>query len=277
MTEPRDLRQPLIGAPSRTLPTGESRGYVRFAALGDSATHGVGDRADGAWRGWARLLADTVAVHHDVSFCNLAVPGATVADVVAFQLEDAVAHGPHLASLVVGINDALRSTWDAGRVRDELLACADGLTGAGAQLLTVRFHDHSRVFHLPKPLGRPLRRRIDLLNEAYDEVVATYGGIQVDLAACPEIYGRDFWSVDRLHPSELGHRRLACEFARLVNEAGLSFAAPSPTPTVLPPRRAENLRWMLTEGAPWMGRRARDLGPWAARTMLSQARVRFAA
>ena len=71
----------------------------------------------------------------------------------------------------------------------------------------MRFHDHGRVFHLQEPLARPLERRIDSLNEAYD-------GIRVDLAACPDVYRRDFWSVDRLHPSELGHRRLAGEFAR---------------------------------------------------------------
>ena len=276
MTEPRDLPTVAIGAPIRTLPTGAARGYVRFAALGDSATHGIGDRVDGAWRGWARLLADAIGADNDVSFCNLAVPGATVSEVVAHQLDDALAHAPHLASLVVGINDTRRSTWDAGRVRDELLGCADRLTGAGAQLLTVRFHDHGRVFHLPKPLARPLRRRIESLNAAYDEVVARYGGIRVDLAACPDVYQREFWSVDRLHPSELGHRRLAGEFARLIDEAGLSVPAPAPTPNVQAPTRGEDLRWMLTEGAPWMGRRARDLGPWAARTLVTQARVRLA-
>mgnify|MGYP006172950607 CR=1 FL=1 len=35
------------------------------------------------------------------------------------------------------------------------------LAGQGAILLTVRFHDHSRVFGLPRLLARPLQRRID--------------------------------------------------------------------------------------------------------------------
>jgi hypothetical protein len=55
------------------------RDYVRFVALGDSASCGVGDPTPGGWRGWARILADAIAADHHVSFCKLAVPGATVA------------------------------------------------------------------------------------------------------------------------------------------------------------------------------------------------------
>ena len=32
------------------------RDYVRFVALGDSASCGVGDPTPGGWRGWARIL-----------------------------------------------------------------------------------------------------------------------------------------------------------------------------------------------------------------------------
>jgi len=51
-----------------------------------------------------------------------------------------------------------------------------------------------------------MRRRIEVLNIIYDEVHHLYGGLCVDLAAHPGVYDRKFWSVDRLHPSELGHR-----------------------------------------------------------------------
>ncbi|MDT0201799.1 GDSL-type esterase/lipase family protein [Nocardioides sp. AE5] len=107
------------------------RSYVRFAALGDSATHGIGDRVPGGWRGWARLLADAMASGHDVSFCNLAVPGATATDVHQHQLADAVAHQPDIVSLVVGLNDTMRSTWDPPRMRAELLESAEVLHRQG--------------------------------------------------------------------------------------------------------------------------------------------------
>src|SRR6266508_2036516 len=100
----------------------------------------------------------------------------------------------------------------------------------------------------------------------------TYGGIRVDLAACPDVYRREFWSVDRLHPRSSDAAGWLSSSPRLINETGLSFAAPSPTPTVLPATRGQNVRWVLIEGTPWLGRRARDLGPWAARTLVTQAR-----
>jgi len=257
--------------------TGE-RSYVRFAALGDSATHGLGDLVGESWRGWARILADAIGEDHDVSFCNLAIPGATAADVRKNQLADALAHRPQVASLVVGLNDTLRSSWDPERLREDLLHCASELAATGAILLTARFHDHSRVFGLPKLLGRPMARRIDELNAVYDEIHATYGGLRVDLAAHTEVYVRSFWSVDRLHPSELGHRAIAREFAALLNERGLSFTLPSSSScTGEAPSLLRDAQWLLTQGGPWLGRRARDLGSWAARQAVSQVRARVTA
>ena len=111
-----------------------------------------------------------LATAYDVSYCNLAVSGATSTDVLRGQLADAVAHRPDLASLVVGVNDTMRAGWHAGRVREELMTCASALHDAGATLLTARFHDHGAVFGLPGVLRRPLHARIEAVNAVYDEV-----------------------------------------------------------------------------------------------------------
>src|SRR5207247_1404562 len=142
--------------------------YVRFAALGDSVTYGLGDRASERFRGWARLLGEAIACDHHVSLCNVARPGATAADVRREQLTLALDHRPQVASLIVGINDTMRSTWDSAEVRDDLLYAAGRLVDEGALLLTVRFHDHSRVLGLPRWLARPMRQRIEDLNAIYD-------------------------------------------------------------------------------------------------------------
>jgi GDSL-like lipase/acylhydrolase family protein len=173
--------------------------------------------------------------------------------------------------VVVGINDAMRSTFDQGSIRSDLFAVAERLTDAGADLLLVRFHDHGRVFGLPPLLAGPLARRIEAVNLVYDEIHAVFGGTYVDLAAWPEVYTRAAWSVDRLHPSERGHRRLARTFAELLPAAGFggSFPALEPAGGVVPSRSAD-LVWMLTKGLPWVGRRMHDLGPWAARMALAE-------
>ena len=35
-----------------------------------------------------------------------------------------------------------------------------------------------------------------------------------------------------------------------------------------------DLAWLVTEGAPWIGRRAKDLGPWAVRMAWEETRPR---
>jgi lysophospholipase L1-like esterase len=267
----------MVYAPTRRDGAGAAHSYVRFAALGDSVTHGLGDRHSQGYRGWARILCHAMQQEHEVSLCNLAVPGATTFNVRFEQLPQALAHRPHVASLIVGLNDALRSTWDAESVRRDLLHCAERLAAHGVLLLTVRLHDHSRLFHLPGPLARPLRARIAVLNEVYDEIQARFGGIQVDLAAHPGIYDREFWSVDRLHPSELGHRALADEFAALLVERGLGFDGPGLNLDGLSPTRWDELRWIRAEVMPWLGRRTRDLAPSIVTSVLGSARRRTAA
>lgn len=258
-----------------------ARRYLRLVALGDSTTVGVGDpvltpdRRE-ALRGWSRLLAAGLAeAGHDLSYLNLAVSGSTVRDVASRQVADAVAHAPELASLIVGVNDTMRSTWHPDRFAEELLATAGALHDAGATLLTVRFHEHGRVFGLPPALRRPLDARIAAVNAGYDAVVERYGGIRVDLAEEPGVYDRACWSVDRLHPSELGHRMLARAFARRLVDAGYDVVLPQAGPDGgIEPSWRRNLSWVVTEGAPWMGRRARDLGPWAARAAWERALAR---
>jgi lysophospholipase L1-like esterase len=243
--------------------------YLRFAALGDSVTVGVGDPVPGGWRGWSRLLAESLGTSYDVSYCNTAVSGSTVGSVLRDQLADAVDHRPDVASLVVGLNDTMRSSFDPVLLREDLMSCAEALSGAGALLLTARFHDMGAVFGLPGVLRRPLLNRVLAVNAAYDEVHARFGGLRLDLTVHPAARDRAYWSVDRLHPSERGHRALAVAFAELMLRHGFDFDLPSLEPTGPPTRWHEEMAWMVQQGAPWFGRRAKDLGPWAVRLALA--------
>ncbi|WP_337759765.1 SGNH/GDSL hydrolase family protein [Kribbella shirazensis] len=249
---------------------------LHYVALGDSTTVGVGDPMNGSptgWRGWASLLADSLASTHRVTFSNFATSGATVPVVATEQLPRTGDSPIDLASLIVGVNDTLRSTFDAGRIREHLHVCAEQLTARGALLLTVRFHDHGRVFGLPRWLRRPLWQRIEQVNVVFDDLHARFGGIRLDMADYPEVYRRDFWSVDRLHPGERGHRTLARAFADELAVRGLRIDVPPELDCVYrPPSRWADTVWLVKEGAPWVGRRANDLLPWAARMAISQVR-----
>jgi lysophospholipase L1-like esterase len=268
---PEGHRPPTPGAPREPQRQAQAPDYIRFAALGDSASCGVGDPTPDGWRGWAQILSEAIAGDHHVSFCKLAVPGAVVADVRGKQLDDAIAHRPVLASLVVGLNDVLRPTWDPVQIRADLLHSAGALARHGALVLTVRFHDHTRVLGLPGFLARPARLRIEELNEIYDEVHQLYGGLRLDLSADPAIYSRALWQPDRLHPSELGHRRLARQVAELLIEEDLVFPLPSLTCTSPRPTRRERITTLAVDVAPWLGRRFRDFATWAAQGAFDRA------
>jgi lysophospholipase L1-like esterase len=231
-----------------------------FVALGDSITVGMGDPApEGDWRGWARLLAATL---HQPDLHNLATLGAQALDVERLQLPAAQALKPDIASLVVGINDTLRGDFDPQRTGAALARTVEGLRAAGAQVLTMRLPDPGQMFGLPRALARPLARRMRAVNQALDEVALRYGTLHMDVTSDPTAYERRYWSVDRLHPNERGHRLIACRFHSLLAASGYPVGpGPDPEPSSPPPTRLAEFGWMATKGTTWLIRRSRDLVP----------------
>jgi lysophospholipase L1-like esterase len=232
-----------------------------FTALGDSITLGIGDPGPaGGWRGWAALLADSLpggCLH------NLATSGARAADVERIQLPRALELRPDVASVVVGINDTLRPAFDPARIRAALGHVVGSLTAAGAVVLTMRLPDPGQMLGLPGSLARPLARRIHEVNTAVDQVAQQFGTLQFDAARDSQVYDRQMWSVDRLHPSERGHRHIACHFHDELAAHGLPVGArPGPEPLSPPPRRRDEVIWMATKGTAWVVRRCTDLVPY---------------
>jgi S1-C subfamily serine protease/lysophospholipase L1-like esterase len=233
---------------------------TRFAALGDSITLGMGDPVPGGgWRGWAALLGGTLP---QAEVHNLAVSGALAADVERVQLPTAAALRPDLASVVVGINDTLRGDFDPHQTGAAIGRTVAGLREAGAQVLTIRLPDPGQMFGLPGALARPLARRMRAINTVVDEVARRHGTLHLDVARDPATYERRYWSVDRLHPNERGHRFIACRFHALLATSGVAVGpGPDPEPSSPPPTRRDEARWMATKGTAWLVRRSRDLVP----------------
>ncbi len=231
-----------------------------FVALGDSITVGMGDpEPGGGWRGWAALLAGTLP---QPEVRNLARLGALAADVERVQLPAATALRPDMASVVVGINDTLRGDFDPERTGAAVGRTVAALRAAGAQVLTMRLPDPGQMFGLPGALARPLARRMRTVNAAVDEVARQHGTVHLDAARDPATYERRYWSVDRLHPNERGHRLIACRFHALLAASGYPVGpGPDPEPSSPPPTRLAEAGWMATKGTAWLIRRSRDLVP----------------
>ncbi|MDF3302347.1 SGNH/GDSL hydrolase family protein [Streptomyces tropicalis] len=234
---------------------------VRFVALGDSLTEGVGDPAGDGWRGWAALLSGGLAPG-PVEFTNLAVSGAQSGDVGERQLPAALTLRPDLASVVVGVNDTLRRTFDIQAVAARLDRVYAALAGQGAVLLTACLPDPGAMLGLPGALALPLARRQRAVNAVVHALSDRYGAVHLHADAGEWVADRAMWSADRLHPGERGHRRLAVHFHALLAGAGLATGpAPSADPEFPAPTRAASLRWLATAGTGWVARRCTDLLP----------------
>lgn len=239
-----------------------------LVVLGDSTAVGLGDPVPGGrWRGVGPLLADALG---STTLTNLSFTGARMACVRKTQLPQALRARPDAVVLIAGINDTLRSDFDPVRMREDLASVVSELQDSGAVVLLVRYHDHGKVFRLPKALHRALWARIDRLNAVVDAVVGELGAGCLDLDRLPGAYEVASWSVDRLHPSELGHRMLASGFAALLDQRGC--AVPRPVSLVCSggsnPGVAAHVVWLVFKGIPWLWRRGRDLVPYAAGILL---------
>ena len=226
-------------------------------ALGDSFSCGEGVGLDiRPDQTWTSLLC---AAFPRARLVNLSAAGARVRDVRRHQLPAAVAAQPQLATIMVGLNDVIRSGLRAEQISLDMQALVDELRGGGATVLIARWHDPGAVLGLPTGLRRALATRLAWVNDAVDAAVAGalgphavrhsirdldvivgsgprsgqrtdndvkitskwgVGVLTLDLGCVPELTDPGAWAVDGVHPSPAGHRAIALSAARILAANG---------------------------------------------------------
>ncbi|WP_369794445.1 SGNH/GDSL hydrolase family protein [Kutzneria sp. 744] len=250
-----------VQAMSESVPA--RRAVGRLVVLGDSTSVGLGDPLPGGgWRGFGPLLADALG---GCDLTNLSRTGARIGTVRHEQLPMAAALRPDAVVVVAGMNDTMRSDFDPAQLRADLDHMVGKLLDVGAVVVLASYHDHAKVFRLPAPLRRALRRRVDELNGVIRSVVVARGVGCIDLDTLPGAYDLAAWSVDRLHPSELGHRMLATAFAGELELAGCAIETPVSLECAGGAAIAawQHVAWLVLKGIPWLWRRGSDLVPYA--------------
>ncbi|GGQ54159.1 SGNH/GDSL hydrolase family protein [Streptomyces asoensis] len=242
--------------------------YLRYVALGDSQTEGLGDGDDTVGlRGFADRLAEHLAaVDPALRYANLAVRGRTAGQIRTEQLAPALALRPDLATVVAGVNDLLRPRFDVVEVVGQVEEMFAALTRAGTRVVTLTFPDIAKV----APLARPLRSRVFELNAGIRAAAARHAVVVAETGRPAVTTDPRLWTADRLHASPLGHERIAAALARALELPGSDDAWTLP----LPPQRlptagqaaAAELRWAASYLGPWLGRRLRGRSSGDART-----------
>ncbi|MFD8572584.1 SGNH/GDSL hydrolase family protein [Streptomyces sp. NPDC059639] len=231
--------------------------YLRYVALGDSQTEGVGDGDDTTGlRGCADRMAELLAeIDPDVRYANLAVRGRLAGQVRAEQLGPALALQPDLATVVAGVNDLMRPSFDADETAGHLEAMFAALTAAGAKVATVTFPDVGRMI----PVARPLAGRITALNARIRIAADRHDVALAETAHAPVFTDPRLWSADRLHASPIGHARIAAAVADALQLPGSDDSWTRPLPPQPAPARSAvtELRWLASYLGPWLGRRLR--------------------
>jgi lysophospholipase L1-like esterase len=232
--------------------------WRRFVAIGDSFTEGIGDPypslADGH-RGWADRVAEVLAQDlDDFAYANLAVRGKLIAQIVADQIEPAVALKPDLISICAGGYDVIRPRTDPDDIAAQLEDAVARLASTGAAIVLFTGIDTGFT-----PVFRAFRGKVAIYNENVRAIAERHDCIVADQWALKVVQDPRFFDDDRLHYNALGHHEVARMVLRALNVPNdLQAMQPDPLPVrTWRAARTEDIGWAREHLVPWVLRRLR--------------------
>lgn len=248
---PDDHRSPYV-------PNETAHPWRRMVSLGDSFTEGIGDpipgTADGH-RGWADRVAEVLGSQvDDFAYANLAVRGKLIAQIVADQVDPALALSPDLITFSAGGNDVIRPGGDPDAVAEQFEDAVVRLSSTGATLVVF-----TGIDTLFTPVFRGIRGRVAIYNENIRAIADRHDCIVADQWALKEVQDMRFFDDDRLHLNALGHHEIARMVLRTLNVPNdLQPMQPDPLPSLTwRAARANDIVWARQHLVPWVLRRVR--------------------
>jgi lysophospholipase L1-like esterase len=194
-------------------PRRRGRVVSSYVALGDSFTAG---RESIAALRWAdRLAASLRAVNPELAYANLAVDGATSAEVLR-QVPRALAREPDLVTVICGANDILLTSRPDVRGYEERFSAILEQLRDGAPEAAIMTTTAPETWHFMELRPRTKARLVKALaelNAVTRSVAARHAVPCLNVAGHPGLTDPANFSEDGLHPSSQGHERAAQEIA----------------------------------------------------------------
>jgi lysophospholipase L1-like esterase len=216
-----------VAGPAADEPTPARAGRIvnSYAALGDSFTAGR-DSIDA--ERWADLLAAGLRrVNPGLRYENLAVDGATSAEVLDRQVGPALELEPDFITVICGANDVLLATRPdvagyAERIDAILRRLREGAPRAA--LVTATAPEVWQFMGLrPRTEARLIAATTEL-NGVTRAAAERYDVLCLPVAGHPALREPATFSADGLHPSSAGHKTVARQAAIVLHEQfGIEF------------------------------------------------------
>jgi len=226
--------------------------FLRYVALGDSFTEGVGDpdadRPNGL-RGWADRVAEVLAAQDpDFGYANLAIRGRKLPQILEEQIDPALDLRPDLVSIHAGTNDLLRPKVDIDALWQQYDDGIGRLRAAGATVV---------MFTVGDPgvgrLSAPMRGRWAIYNEFVREIADNHEAVLIDMWRWRGVPVGSIVDIDRLHLNAHGHRLVAAMVLDALGVPNDLADAPLPEPPAF--SRRDDLLWAKEWALPWVHRR----------------------
>lgn len=239
---------------------------VTLAIIGDSAASGVGDsNGSGVNLGWSYYLAKSF--QNPLVFINVARPGAQSLEVLESQLPQIQLHNPDICAVIVGGNDLLRNGFDPEQLHRNLRQIAKELAEKNTLVLMILLHDPTKIVPMPRLLADVLDRRVRSVNAVTTAVAREFSAVLLDTRKIVDIYNLSNWHIDRMHPSKIGHQRIALEFRTLISNFEFQITEIE-VDSEIKRSKKHSVLWMLRNGTPWFIKRSVDLLPAALALMI---------
>lgn len=189
-------------------------------ALGDSVTEGIG--ATSTHRSFASVIASYLRHHRkNLQYHNLGKRGAPTRDILANQLDDAIALNPDLVTISAGVNDirVFSTPWQFKKDLRELIDRLEQETHA--EIVINNIPDFSVTPLIPGYSKRIIRFIIRRFNNAMSDVVVSSRATIVDLFSLTAVFGKQYPEAiadDRFHPSDFGYAIWASAMLHHINQ-----------------------------------------------------------